>query len=192
MQVIYRISETGYPKEKPEYINNKNCFENALRTFNKAIWLVIADNVNDETKLYLESKVETIKYVSVGHGAGTFNLALDYALTLDNNEIVYFLENDYLHKSEADKIIESGFDELSGNYIKVRYKLGDEVFIFSYCHLKALNYVETLKIVDSIPVSKGEWIATMGSSGRSTGIHCHLTIRKNDIIIDPEKSFEFI
>ena len=110
MQVIYRISETGYPKEKPEYINNKNCFENALRTFNKATWLVIADNVDDETKLYLESKVETIKYVSVGHGAGTFNLALDYALTLDNNEIVYFLENDYLHKPEADKIIESGFD----------------------------------------------------------------------------------
>ncbi len=79
MQVIYRISETGYPKEKPNYINNKNCFENALRTFNKANWLIIADNVTDDTKVYLESKVKTVNYVSVGHGAGTFNLALDYA-----------------------------------------------------------------------------------------------------------------
>ena len=116
MQVIYRISEAGYPKEKPDYINNKNCFENALRTFNKATWLVIADNVTDETKLYLESKVETINYVSVGHGAGTFNLALDYALTLDDDETVYFLENDYLHKPEADKILEDGL-ELGFNYV---------------------------------------------------------------------------
>jgi hypothetical protein len=116
MQVIYRISEVGYPKDKPDYINNKNCFENALRTFNKVNWLVIADNVTDETKLYLESKVETINYVNVGHGAGTFNLALDYALTLDNNEIVYFLENDYLHKPEADKILEEAF-ELNIDYV---------------------------------------------------------------------------
>ena len=90
------------------------------------------------------------------------------------------------------EIIESNFDELAGNYIKVSYQIGDDVYILSYCHLKALNYVETLKIVDSIPVDKNEWIATMGSSGRSTGVHCHLTIRKNSVVVDPEKSFEFI
>jgi hypothetical protein len=110
MFVIYRISDTGYQKDKPDYINNQNCFKNALRTFNKANWWVIADNVGDETKEYLNSKVKTVEYVSVGNGAGTFNLALDIAINLPNDEIVYFLENDYLHKPEADKIIESGFD----------------------------------------------------------------------------------
>lgn len=157
MQVIYRISEAGYKKEKPDYINNKNCFENALRTFNKATWLVIADNVNDETKLYLESKVETINYVSVGHGAGTFNLALDYALTLDNNEIVYFLENDYLHKPEADKIIESGFDlgfdyvtaydhpdkylnpVEGGNLFCIGRSEETRVYLGDFCHWKLTN-----------------------------------------------------
>ena len=52
MFVIYRISDTGYQKDKPDYINNRNCFENALRTFNKANWWVIADNVGDETKSF--------------------------------------------------------------------------------------------------------------------------------------------
>jgi len=108
MHVIYRTSEIGYPKDKPNYINNKNCFENALQVFNKVNWYVIADNVSDETREYLNSKVETVKYVSVGHGAGTFNLALDIALSLPSNEIVYFLENDYLHKSGADKVLEDG------------------------------------------------------------------------------------
>ena len=44
-----------------------------------------------------------LNYVSVGHGAGTFNLALDEALTLDDDEIVYFIENDYLHKPNSHK-----------------------------------------------------------------------------------------
>jgi hypothetical protein len=157
MQVIYRISDTGYPKDKPDYINNKNCFENALRTFNKANWLIIADNVSDETKEYLNSKLKTIEYVSVGHGAGTFNLALDFALTLDNDEIVYFLENDYIHKPEADKIIESGFD-LGFDYVTA-YDHPDKylnpfeggnpfcmgrtedtrVYLGEYCHFKLTN-----------------------------------------------------
>jgi DNA-binding NarL/FixJ family response regulator len=32
------------------------------------------------------------------------------ALNLDDEEIVYFLENDYLHKPEADKVLQSAFD----------------------------------------------------------------------------------
>ena len=110
MYVIYRISDAGYQKDKPEYINNQNCLNNALRTFNKVTWWVIADNVGDETKEFINSKLKTVEYVSIGHGAGTFNLALDIAINLPDNEIVYFLENDYLHKPEAYKIIESGFD----------------------------------------------------------------------------------
>ena len=116
MYVIYRISETGYLKDKPQYINNRNCFENALKIFKDANWIVIADNVNEDTKEYLHSKVENVQHVSLGHGAGTFNLALDYALGLDNSEIVYFLENDYLHKPLADKVLEDGI-ELGFDYI---------------------------------------------------------------------------
>lgn len=111
MQVIYRISDTGYQKEKPEYITNQDCFLNALRTFNKASWWVIADNVGEETKAFLHRELKTIEHVSVGHGAGTFNIALDFALNTPNpNEIVYFLENDYVHRYEADRILEDGFD----------------------------------------------------------------------------------
>jgi hypothetical protein len=157
MFVIYRISDTGYKKEKPDYINNKNCFINALRTFNKADWLIIADNVGDETKSLITQSNKEIKYVSVGHGAGTFNLALDYALNLPDNEIVYFLENDYLHKPEADKIIEDGF-ELGFDYVTT-YDHPDKylnpfeggnllcsgrseetrLYLGQYCHFKLTN-----------------------------------------------------
>jgi hypothetical protein len=50
-----------------------------------------------------------IRKVNIGHGAGTFNLALDEALRYDDSTIVYFVENDYLHKPNSDKILEEGF-----------------------------------------------------------------------------------
>jgi hypothetical protein len=57
-----------------------------------------------------------ITKVSVVHGAGTFNLALDEALKLDDNEVVYFLENDYLHKRKSNEILLEGI-ELGADYV---------------------------------------------------------------------------
>jgi len=112
MRIIYRISDAGYNKVKPEYINNENCLKNATETFKDADWSIIADNVSEDTDNMIQKYVtrSSIEYVSVGHGAGTFNLALDEALTYDDEEIVYFIENDYLHKPNSQKILEEGFE----------------------------------------------------------------------------------
>jgi hypothetical protein len=120
MRIIYRISDSGYSKVKPSYINNEACLLNALDTFSteKHDWLIIADNVSEATKQMLERYVLNIKYVSVGHGAGTFNLALDEALQLADEEVVYFLENDYLHKPNSDKIILEGL-ELGASFVSL-------------------------------------------------------------------------
>jgi len=114
MRIIYRISESGYNKVKPDYINNKNCLENAIKCFPSAAWLIIGDNLSDDTRKMVEDAAPGADFssVKVGHGAGTFNLALDEALKLNDDEIVYFLENDYLHRENSDKIIE---DVLSVN-----------------------------------------------------------------------------
>jgi hypothetical protein len=114
MKIIYRISDTGYNKIKPDYINNEACLKNALEVFpwNEYDWSIIADNISEETNDMIQKYIPRnyIDYVSVGNGAGTFNLALDEALTYDDNEIVYFIENDYLHKLGADKILKEGFN----------------------------------------------------------------------------------
>jgi len=112
MKIIYRISDAGYNKVKPDYIGNEQCLKNATEVFKDADWLVIADNVSKETDNMIQKYIpkNNISYVSVGHGAGTFNLALDEALQYNSNEIIYFIENDYLHKPESKQIIEEGFD----------------------------------------------------------------------------------
>jgi hypothetical protein len=118
MRIIYRISDAGYNKVKPEYIGNESCLANATKVFKDADWSVIADNVSEPTENMIRNYVteDSINLVSVGHGAGTFNLALDEALTYDDDEIIYFIENDYLHKPESPKVIEEGF-ELGASFV---------------------------------------------------------------------------
>ena len=115
IRVIYRLSDAGYKKEKPEYIDNKLCLENASKVFGKENMTIICDNCNTETQAIAAMNTDCsacIKQVSVGHGAGTFNLALDLVINTEgykDNDIIYFLENDYLHKPKSPKIIEEGF-----------------------------------------------------------------------------------
>lgn len=124
MKIIYRISDAGYSKVKPKYINNRNCMWNAVNTFQDVAfedWTVMADNVSEETDVMIQNYVprECIEYVSVGHGAGTFNLALDKALTFDDDEIVYFIENDYLHLPNSKTIIEEGLNEIGVDFVSL-------------------------------------------------------------------------
>ena len=178
MKVIYRISDTGYNKIKPSYIDNEKCLANAVSVFKDADWSIIADNISEETNNMIQKykSRDHIYYVSVGHGAGTFNLALDEALTYDDDEIIYFIENDYLHKPESQKILEEGFN-LGASFVAL-YDHPDKylnprsggnpyceggaedtrVYLTNSCHWKMTNSttmtlaakVSTLKRVESI------------------------------------------
>ncbi len=112
MKVYYRISDAGYNKVKPNYINNENCLKNFVYVFGNQNLEIIADNCSKETLQMITKYVHPNKIttVSIGHGAGTFNLALDMALKLNDDEIVYFVENDYLHMQGSPTILKEGFD----------------------------------------------------------------------------------
>lgn len=114
MKIIYRISDTGYNKVKPEYINNEACLKNFCNVFFDYIHdiLIIADNISEDTDNMIQRYIsrDQILYVSVGHGAGTFNIALDEALKYAEDEIIYFVENDYLHRQLSPKVLQEGFE----------------------------------------------------------------------------------
>jgi hypothetical protein len=161
MKIIYRISDVGYNKVKPNYIDNENCLRNALQVFPpyEYDWSIIADNISENTNSMIQKYIsrDYVYYVSIGHGAGTFNLALDEALQSYDNEIVYFLENDYLHKPNSDKVLKEGFD-LGASFVSLydhpdKYKGPDQggnpyceggaedtrVYLTDSCHWKITN-----------------------------------------------------
>ena len=118
MKIIYRVSDTGYNNVKPKYIDNQKCLSNFCYVFQDHDIIVMADNVSEDTRRMIQQHAVHLEHVNVGHGAGTFNLALDMALKFDDDEIVYFVENDYLHIDEAPKILEEGFS-LGANFVSL-------------------------------------------------------------------------
>lgn len=180
MKIIYRISDTGYNKVKPTYITNELCLKNFCNVFFDHIHdiYVIADNCSKDTLGMIAKYVDAsnIERVSIGHGAGTFNIALDKALRLDDKEVVYFVENDYKHKELSPEILLEGFD-LGPSFVSL-YDHPDKyldpskggnpyceggaedtrVYLTDSCHWKITNSttmtfaskVETLKRVEPI------------------------------------------
>lgn len=183
-KIIYRLSETGYNKVKPEYINNENCLRNAVQTFpiDKYEWTVIADNISANTDKMIQKYIskDNILHVNVGHGAGTFNIALDIALQTTDDTVVYFLESDYLHIPGADIIMHEGI-KLGAEFVSLydhpdKYIDGinpyvenggeyTKVFLSNSCHWKLTNSttmtfaakIETLK---SFEKTLRKWTST--------------------------------
>lgn len=119
--IYYRICDVGYPKEKPEYITKENCLRNAVQAFpiDKVHWHVIADNVCEKTYRMILKYIPTelIERTSVGHGAGTFRMAFEQALKLGDNDLCYFLEDDYLHLPESLDCLEEAASFNEEDYI---------------------------------------------------------------------------
>tara|TARA_R110002126_G_scaffold37327_5_gene112814 strand:- start:134 stop:829 length:696 start_codon:yes stop_codon:yes gene_type:complete len=179
MKIIYRISDAGYNKVKPDYINNETCLKNFCDVFFDHIHdiLIIADNCSTTTIDMINKYIDPINIikVSVGNGAGTFNLALDNALTYADDEIVYFVENDYLHKQMSPSVLREGFDlgasfvalydhpdkyldpSLGGNPYCAGGAEDTRIYLTDSCHWKITNSttmtfaskVSTLKRVES-------------------------------------------
>lgn len=74
------------------------------------------------------------------------------------------------------EVAQIGYDPRSGNYIKLRH--GN--FTVSYCHL-----IRKPNIPVGSKVLPGQPVAHVGSTGRSTGPHLHITLKRNGRAIDP-------
>lgn len=74
------------------------------------------------------------------------------------------------------EVVSVGYDSRSGNFIKLRHGS----FTVSYCHL-----IRKPKIAVGARIMPGQQVAQVGSTGRSTGPHLHITLKRNGRVIDP-------
>ena len=117
MKVYYRLSnlEAGMSKKKIPNATKQHCLENCIKEFGKENITILGDTLNEETKTYVESLNLRLIEVSNGTGAGTFRDALDLAIKENkDNDLVYLLEDDFLHKPNSKNIIIEGLSKYNG------------------------------------------------------------------------------
>lgn len=74
------------------------------------------------------------------------------------------------------KVIAAGFTNIRGNYVTIQDATGEKTEYF---------HCESLKVKTGQQVKAGEEIATVGSTGNSTGTHLHLEIIRKGTNLNP-------
>ncbi len=74
-------------------------------------------------------------------------------------------------------VVSTGYDADCGNYIILRHGNGDMTY-YACC--------ETILLKEGSDVKRGEQIATVGSTGRSTGYHLHFAVSRDGSFVRPE------
>ena len=120
MKIIYRFSDRGYQKVKLPSVNNENCFKNFCVNFldrDMSDLILVRDNCHPSTHIQFDSIVKQTnigacpKIIDTTNGnAGSFKFALEYAINnFDDEEIVYFVEGDYIHDLGARNMLNEGY-----------------------------------------------------------------------------------
>lgn len=107
MKNFYRISEQSNQKVKFSFATKEQCLVNFLHHFPKEETVIWADNVSDQFYDWLTGFGCELRRTAAGNAAG-FRLVIDEVHTLPDDEIVYFVEDDYLHRQNSRTAILEG------------------------------------------------------------------------------------
>lgn len=123
MKVIYRMSDRGYPKHKLPLVSNLNCFKNFCSNFlgrDLTDLVLIQDHCMPLTVATFENTIKEINkgmppvvMQTTAGNAGSHVVALEYALkNFSDDEIVYFVEGDFIHDKLSDLALKEGYNLL--------------------------------------------------------------------------------
>lgn len=115
-------------------------------------------------------------------GDKKFHSGIDVAAN-PNTEIV---------SSANGKVIEVGYSKTLGYYAYIEHYIADKRYITAYGHMKE----DSIVVYEGHYIKAKEKIGIIGSTGKSTGIHCHFMIMKDIVsfkekdLIDPKFVFD--
>ena len=108
LNVLYRISEAGNSKQKLDHATKFYCLKNFCSEFVNSNIIIIADNCKPETIENLKVFEKKIIETSLGN-AKSWRYCVEYSISnFNNNEAVYFVEDDYIHLPDSEKILLEG------------------------------------------------------------------------------------
>lgn len=119
--VIYRISDHSNPEKiKPEYGGKEDCLRTLVREFGSENLHVLCDNVTEQTYNMVKKYTDNIELTNNGNTGSflyswekAFNLSKD----LSEDVVVYLVEDDYIHRRGAKKVLLEAFRELGAPYV---------------------------------------------------------------------------
>lgn len=111
MHKIYRISDGKKEVTHIESISKLKCLSNFTKHLGAENTTFILDNCSFGTKRIIEALEQPIIETDLGN-AGTLKKAFELALELPPNDIIYFVEDDFLHTAGAEGLIKEALEKV--------------------------------------------------------------------------------
>jgi hypothetical protein len=109
--VYYRISDKGNQKKKLPHADKFTCLLNAIKEFGAENLFVIADNCQQTTVDFLRKRQLDFVETSLGvQGVFMYMMEKILGCQKDPNDVIYFLEDDFLHLPGSKSILFEGLE----------------------------------------------------------------------------------
>jgi len=112
---IYRICDKRM-QTNSSTITKMHCLQNFINTLGLENTTFIADNCSPETIKQLQELGQAVVITTLGN-AGSLKLAFEIAMELPDDDIVYLVEDDFIHTPGAQELIEEGIKKV--NYVSL-------------------------------------------------------------------------
>jgi hypothetical protein len=109
LRIIYRTCSTENSKKRPQFYSKRACLLSLLGALTRTCHtlLTVYDGPHDPTLRPLLDKHGPIISLDGGGNTHSFRVALQTAISYSDEDIVYFVEDDYLHLPDAvNKLLE--------------------------------------------------------------------------------------
>ncbi len=135
LRIIYRICARENHKLRPAWYSKALCLRSCIvaqRQVNESMLMIVSDGlVSPEISDEINGKTR-ISFLREHGQSESFLVALSIAFTWEDADIVYFVEDDYLHLPTALSQLCEVFEQLAPDYVTLydhpdRYKVGHDV-----------------------------------------------------------------
>lgn len=119
--ILYRISDKGRNKMRPEWFSREKCLLNAMRQFpnEKCDWVIVANSIEDSTFHWLQEIAPFAKIIRAQekNAADSFRLAFNTVCGLEEDRLVYIIEDDYVHRDGSLTALQEIFSSGEADYV---------------------------------------------------------------------------
>jgi glycosyltransferase involved in cell wall biosynthesis len=127
LKKIYRICDHRNGGTKIPHVTKRQCFLNFIEVFGVDNLVVVADNTSQGTIEFISRYVSTIERTSLGN-SGSFLYAAQLALQYHDDDLVYLVEDDYLHLPKSRQCLLEGLQH--ADYVSL-YDHADKYMLHS-------------------------------------------------------------
>jgi hypothetical protein len=113
ISIFYRLSDLSVSTKRPKLSSctKQNCLQNAVTVFSGCNFTVVLDSDSEDLLELVHSLRCNFIRSDARSGGGTFRLAAKHAMDLPDDEIVYLIEDDFLHRKEARDVLLDGIQQ---------------------------------------------------------------------------------